>query len=357
MYIDKDELKFNLEIEQVQEYIDELGAESIKKDNNVLICKTICHCGESHKLYYYHNTHLFKCYTDCPEESFDIFELTKKIKTDYSLFQAISYVAEYFGFSSIASDNTLKEQLKDWKILEKYNKINQENQKQQIEFKHYDKKILTFLPKPHILPWEKEGIKKEIMDQRGIAYNPVSNGIIIPHYDIDNYLIGIRERTLIKDQENYGKYRPSILNGQMYNHPLGFNLYNLNNSKENIKIMKKAIVYEGEKSPLLFASYFGVENDISVACCGSSLISYQVNLLLSLGVEEIIIAFDKQFKKIKDEEWQKWTNKLEKIYDKYGSIVKISFIFDKENLLEYKMSPIDNGPEVFLKLFKNRIYL
>ena len=33
----------------------------------------------------------------------------------------------------------------------------------------------------------------------------------------------------------------------MYNHPLGFNLYNLNNSKEAIKLLKKAIVFEGKR--------------------------------------------------------------------------------------------------------------
>ena len=66
----------------------------------------------------------------------------------------------------------------------------------------------------------------------------------------------------------------------MYNHPLGFNLYNINKSKDNIKNLGIAIVGEGEKF-LTYASYFGMENDITVACCGSSLIWYQVELLLS----------------------------------------------------------------------------
>ncbi len=143
----------------------------------------------------------------------------------------------------------------------------------------------------------------------------------------------------------------------MYNHPLGFNLYNLNNSKDNIKIMKKAIIFEGEKSPLLYASYFGMDNDISVACCGSSLITYQVKLLMSLGVEEIIIAFDKQFRTVGDDEWRRWKNKLIGIHDKYGSYVQISFLFDKNSYLNYKDSPIDQGPEIFMKLFKERIVL
>ena len=122
-----------------------------------------------------------------------------------------------------------------------------------------------------------------------------------------------------------------------------------------IKDIKKVIVFEGEKSPLLYASYFGIENDISVACCGSNLSNYQVELLLNLEIEEIIIAFDKQFQNIGDEEWKGWTKKLKDIDRKYGSRVKISFMFDKWNFLDYKDSPIDKGKDIFLELFKRRI--
>ena len=112
-----------------------------------------------------------------------------------------------------------------------------------------------------------------------------------------------------------------------------------------------------EKSCLKYASYFGEDNDISVACCGSSLILYQVQLLLSLGVKEIIIAFDKQFQEIGDEEWKRWTKKLKDIHKKYSSYVLISFMFDKWNLLKYKDAPIDEGKDIFLELFKRRIIL
>ena len=213
------------------------------------------------------------------------------------------------------------------------------------------------MPQPHIKPWEKEGIKYNIIKDRGIRFDPVNNGIVIPHYDINNNLIGIRERTLIKDNEKYGKYRPAILNKKMYNHPLGFNLYNINNSKDNIRAVGKAIVGEGEKFCLGYASYFGKENDISVACCGSSLITYQVNLLLSLQVKEIVVAFDKQFQKVGDIEWQKWTKKLADINNKYGGYVLISFMFDTKDLLGYKESPIDGGKDIFLRMFEERVML
>ena len=136
---------------------------------------------------------------------------------------------------------------------------------------------------------------------------------------------------------------------------MSFSLYNLNWSKDNIKKMQKAVVFEGEKSCLLYASYFGLESDISCAVSGSNLLNYQVKLLLSLGVKEIIIAFDKQFQTIGDIEWQKWVTKLKTIYNKFGNYVNITYLFDRKgNILKYKSSPIDEGKEKFLELFKAR---
>lgn len=112
-----------------------------------------------------------------------------------------------------------------------------------------------------------------------------------------------------------------------------------------------------EKSCLLFKSYFGIENDISVACCGSNLSAYQVQSLIDAGAKEIIIAFDRQFQNINDDEFKRLTIKLTKLHNKYKNDVLISFIFDKKMITGYKDAPIDCGPEIFLKLFKERIIL
>lgn len=367
--INKDELKKSLTIEQIHELVTVLGGEPQPIKGNSFVSKTICHnpIGQgSYKLYYYDNGKegIFHCYTGCANSSFDIYELVQKQKTintkeNWSLSKAISFVATYFGyyqnfeFEDVKSGN----ELPDWQIFEKYESNSEVHEDQRVELKIFDTAILTHLPKPHIQPWEDEGITREVMLHRGIAYDPRAQAIVIPHYDIHGNLIGIRERTLIKEEEANGKYRPAILNYQMYNHPLSFNLYNLNNSKNQIKLMKKVIVGEGEKFCLTYASYFGEDNDITVACCGSSLIAYQVQLLMSLGVEEIIIAFDKQFKEIGDDEFKRWTKKLTDINKKYSRYATISFMFDKWDLLGYKDSPIDCGKETFLKLFNRRIYL
>ena len=359
---DKDTLKENLSIEEVFDLVSELGGEPIM-GSGLFTARTICHGGDSHKLYYYDNTKLFHCYTGCGDASFDIYDLVLRVnKTagiqNFSLSKAIVFVAKYFGYTAETFDfEDNQEASEDWKIIKNFKRNKEKNQPQVIELKTYNNKVLRYLPHPRIIPWEKEGIAFEVMESRGICYDPINEGIVIPHYNIDGNLIGIRERTLIKENEVYGKYRPAIINGKMYNHPLGFSLYNLNNSKKAISQFKKAIVFEGEKSTLLYASYFGQESDISVACCGSNLINYQVKLLLSLGVKEIIIAFDKQFQKIGDKEWQKWVIKLKTLYNKYGSYVNISYLFDKNNLLQYKSSPIDEGKDKFIELFKNRIIL
>lgn len=361
---DKDAIKNSLSIEQVADIVADMGGEPRMENGNLFVSATICHNhpGEgSHKLYYYENTHLFRCYTGC-DSTFDLFELVMKVKKiqgeEWSLYNVISYVANYFSLdiaNDFQSDQTFSQ---EWKILSKWEANKQADKKQQIvDLKFYDENVIKNFPQPRILPWEREGITPEITKAHNIRFDPSKSGIIIPHYDMDNHLIGIRIRTLVKEQEEYGKYRPAIISRKMYNHPLSFSLYNLNMSKENIKNVKTAIVFEGEKSTLLFGSYFGLENDISVACCGSSLIAYQVQLLINLGVKEIVVALDKQFKEVGDPEWKQWTNKLKAIHNKYGAYVQISYLFDKEDKLDYKSGPIDHGKETFLELYNQRIIL
>ena len=78
--IDKDTLKNELTIDQVFGLVAELGGDP-RMSNGSFVSRTICHGGDSHKLYYYNNTHLFKCYTQCSEDSFDIYQLVMKVKS------------------------------------------------------------------------------------------------------------------------------------------------------------------------------------------------------------------------------------------------------------------------------------
>lgn len=251
--------------------------------NDCIISRTICHNPPhdgSKKLYYFFNTRLFICFTSCG--TFDIFDLIIKIKRqigeDWSLYNAITFIVNYFsGF--IDNLSLRKEDNQDWKILERWELANTNKESPTIILDEVDGSFLNNLPQPRILDWEKEGIDYNALKLNNIRYDGAVDGIVIPHYDENNRLVGIRERALSEKDLEYGKYRPLRYNGIMYNHPLGYNLYNLNNSKKNIQKMRIAIMLEAEKSCMCYASLFGAENDISVAVCGSTISMYQIKLL------------------------------------------------------------------------------
>lgn len=363
---DKYEIREKLTLEDIFDLLVDWGGDPIKSSFGILSA-TICHNapGEgSKKLYYYENTGLFQCYTGCANSTFDIFELLIKVANiqwhqDLDLNEAVRWIANRFGFSGVIEDD-IDRNLEDWEYLDNYERIqNIELKNNNITLKEYDRVILTrFNYSLKIKPWLDEGISQEALDNAMIGFYPGGDQITIPHFDKDGRFIGLRGRTLCaEDGERFGKYRPIKINNELYNHPLGMNLYNFNNSKNNIAILKKAIIFEGEKSTLLYQSYFGFENDISVACCGSNISSFQIQQLIDAGAQEIIIAFDRQFKEIGDNEFKHLKSNLIKLKEKYKTSVLITFIFDKNMITGYKSSPIDNGPEVFIKLFKERILL
>ena len=366
LVFDKTEIRNSLTSDNIFDLLQEWGGDPEYMDFGILSA-TICHNmpGEgSKKLYYYDNSCLFRCYTGC-DSYFDIFEMVIKIMKiqhdkDFDLNDAVRWIAQKFGLSGREENEPDEDELDDWKYLANYGRIQEiELKTQEITLKTYNDTILDrFNYNIAIGPWLSEGISQCAMDQARIGFYPGGDQITIPHFDVAGRFIGLRGRTLCADEgERYGKYRPMRVNKILYNHPLGMNLYNLNNSKNAIKIMKKAIIFEGEKSCLLYQSYFGLENDISVACCGSSVSAYQIQLLIEAGAEEIIIAFDRQFQEIGDVEFQHLKNNLIKLRNKYKNFVTISFIFDSKMLTNYKDSPIDCGPKIFLQLFKERIIL
>ena len=377
---DMEKIKEELTIEQIEQVLEEFGGEPRKNKGDSLISKTICHCGNSHKLYYYDNTHLFHCYTGCAESTFDIFELVRKVMsreqpkmhtiqtregsyttTEWNLPEAIDYIAKKFGYSAIQNEDNFENSLlkDDNNLFDSYDRIKDINiNTQEVELKEYDDTYLKHLPQAIIEPWVKDNISPEIMKYYGIKYNPQSCGIVIPHRDINGRLVGIRERTLIRENiELYGKYRPAYIGGTLFNHPLSFNLYGLYENKEHINQLKVAFVFESEKSVLQYGTMFGQENNLAVAVCGSSFINYQAWLLINLGVEEIVICLDKQFQEVGDKEFEKLTKNLKNIHKKYGQFVTISIMFDKWGLLGYKMSPTDANKETFMELYKRRINL
>lgn len=362
--LNKDKIKEAIEIEQIYNLIDEWGGEP-QYTSFGIISRTICHNPAytgSHKLYIYANTKLCRCYTGCPEPTFDIFELVCKVmkiqhNIDFELNDAVHYIAKKIGYTG---EELGKDENGDWEVFKKYERAeNLEPKDYHIQLPTYDKKILNMFNYSAILaPWEKEGISRDVIKKAQIGFFPLTDQITIPHFDANNNLVGLRGRFMCKeDCERWGKYLPIKIGDNTYSHPTGMNLYGINWAKENIAKTKKVIVFEAEKSVLKFASYYGWRNNIAVGCNGSNISRYHLQQILDAGAQEMVIALDRQFQKLGDEEFVHLTNNLKRLNDKYKNDILVSIVFDKKMITGYKDAPIDCGPEIFQKLYKERIYL
>lgn len=341
----------DLETEKVIQLMSKLGADKYIEKGNAIIFPTICHNTEvdnaSMKLYYYTDNKFFYCYTECGPMS--IFNLLKNYydsrQYEYNWYEDILKVVEDCSSFSLI-DNF--EFFKPMRLKDKYGE-----KREQIRLTPIPKGILNVFSKEYPVEWLNDGITKTTMDKYNIMYSISQNKIIIPHYDIDDNLIGIRGRALNDwEVENIGKYMPVKIEGKWYNHRLSLNLYGLNKTLENIKRRKYVYLFESEKSVLQMESF--KQDNCAVAVCGSSFNKYQLNLLLKYCFpKEIIICFDKEELPHED----KYFNKLWNIGKKYQNYCDFSFIYDREGLLDMKDSPSDKGEEIFEKLKNRRVHI
>jgi hypothetical protein len=288
----------------------------------------------------------------------DIFEVVVRAK-GISFPQAVQYVAaitgKTFGFSSILNNST--DLVDDWDIINRYKK----KEKIVTVLPEYNSNVMdVFLPYPHE-SWINDGISVKTMNEFEIGYYIREEKITIVHRDIDSRFIGLRGRAMKEeDIDNGRKYMPLSIGNQLYNHMTMMNLYGLHKTKNAVKKLKKIMFFEGEKSILKCQDYYG-ELNFTCAVCSSNISNFHRDIAVSLGVEEVFIAFDK-FRAKEDNEseelYQKrffdYQEKLIKYAQKFTPYCRVYVLWDTDNLLDYKDSPADKGKEVLEELMKNK---
>lgn len=197
-----------------------------------------------------------------------------------------------------------------------------------------------------------EGISPKVLDQFNICFDPKLNRIIFPHYDWEenDRIVGIKGRTIQTKEELELTGTPKYWN-YLTGYKKSHNIYGYNITKQYISAYSNIILFEGEKS-VLKEYTFNKGKGCSVALGGHSISNEQVNFILrNVPLDcEIIIAFDKDVM-TKEEEGEQF---LIKEAMKFRPFRKVSYIFDKYNLLDEKDSPIDKGFKVWQYLMKYR---
>ena len=345
--IDYQNIIEQLNIEKIKLLLENMDIPYQEKES-YLIMPTVCHNidteNASWKLYYYKNTHIFYCYTEC--NGMSIFSFLKHYyeshNIDYDWYQDIyKVILDCSNFKP--TDGFASKKYKP--IRDMYSAPVQQ------KLPIYPNSIIECFTKFYPVEWINDGITKKSMEKYNIRYSPIQNKIIIPHYNPDNELVGIRGRALNEwEVENVGKYMPVQIEGKWYSHPLSLNLYALNWNKNNIKRTGTCFLVESEKACLQMEGWDFA--NCSAAVCGSQFNKHALKLLLQTArPKEIVICFDKEEEPGSD----KYFNKLYQIGKKYQNYCDFSFLYDRENLLEMKDSPTDKGSDVFWRLYKRRV--
>lgn len=313
------------------------GFELRNETDEYYVFSSVCHQSNSSKVHLYKSTNTIFCFV-CG--NIDLISIVQE-QEGLTFQDAIDFIVNLFQLNK-----------KSFGRPERLEYKRKEIQQKEIDIKEklptYNNSILNTFVDYQPYEWVKEDISIDTMKQFEIKFNIESNAIIIPIRDDENNFVGIRCRNLDEDKiERFGKYGvyTDVLSGISYKCLTGRLLYGLNKNKKKIMECKKIVIVEGEKSVLKSKSWFGC-NDITVASYGCNLTNYQIEIIKSLGVKDIIFMYDR-------EEDDKINKKIEKVYRKCALFFDVYYIKDYGGLIDYKDSPLDKGEKIYKKILNN----
>ena len=271
------------------------------------------------------------------DEKSDLITLVQYNK-GYTFTEAIKYLHNILGLKfSYSKTVEPKKEMKD--PLEIFKRVRyKRNRTNVLDLKVLDEDILyDFAPYIHI-SWYREGIMPWTVKKFGLGYSHRWKRVVIPmRYWLTGELLGTNARTTV---ENYDLFDiPKYYITPSY--PKSYNLFGLWENRQEIEQLKYVTVFESEKSVLKRDSL----NDCSgIALSGCTMSDEQVRIILGLDIREVVIALDKDVD----------INEVRHICEKFYRLRKVSYIYDKWDLLGDKDSPADARNQIYEFLFKYR---
>lgn len=184
--------------------------------------------------------------------------------------------------------------------------------------------------------WRKEGISDNSLKKFQVMYDSFSNRLVYPIRNLQGKIVNVGGRTLDDDWKEKKLRKYSYFQGWGGGMDVVYGLYE---NLEFIKSLDRIIIFEGCKS-VLIADTFGIHN--TGALLTSHLSPYQMKILASLGCR-VTFALDKDVDIRQDKNIQK-----------LKQYVNVDYVWDKDNRLGEKDSPVDKGREVFERLYASR---
>lgn len=194
--------------------------------------------------------------------------------------------------------------------------------------------------------WVEEGISPEIMKEFDIRIDDKSNRIVYPVWSNDDEFIGVKGRSRYNDELLKQMKIPKYMNYQKLDSVRYFGGMKYN--RQNILDANKIILVEGIKT-VMHLSQWGYNYCVSTET--SAINKYQLEILLKLGVKEVIIGYDTDVP----------IAQIKKNIKMLSHFTNVSVIRDRDfygskilGMPDDKLSPCDKGREVFETLYNER---
>lgn len=272
------------------------------------------------------------------EDGRDIFCLIQDIKK-MSFADTMKYVHQLFGLQytfkkKIETVEPKEDPLAIFKRVKSKYRI-----KNVADFQVYDTDILDdFVPIIHIDLF-REGIMPWSIQKFGLGYSYKWKRTIFPHrYWLSGELLGFNARTSVENYKEFDIKKYFLTPGM----PKEINLYGLWENRHSIEQAKRIVVGESEKSVCKRDSK---GDGTWVAISGHSISSEQVRIISGMDIDEVVIALDKDVP----------IEEVRAMCEKFYHVRKVSYIWDKWDLLQPTDSPADAPNKVYNFLFKHRV--
>ena len=355
--IDVKKLKKSLSLAHHKQIMQALGIPSYSENSTQIVYytgdKNVDPYKGSPKLYFYKDTSIYVGMT--AGRSYDIISLTQTrlslLKQPCSFLDACQFILDTTNINPDSISRVKKEgHVYDWSNLERFIRV----RKYGNQLSEYNRNIIDTLPPLYPQAWIDEGISEETMDKYQIRYYERCNQTVIPCFDDEARLVGVRVRNWDKDRVEQAKYMPLVtLDGQCYKFNTNQVFYGINYNKPEIERTGKVIIVESEKAVMKLDTYMGRHN-IALGMYGSNLGIQRRNQLLKMGVNTVSYVVDNDFIGQDDAFFEQWREKIQHFIKLWDGFCRVEIVWDNLGLLGPKENATDRTKEVWEQLWENR---
>lgn len=350
--IDIAAIKAQITDDDIIALMDSMGIPLVSTNDQYMVFPSCCHHAdwEHHrpKLWFYTDSQRFHCWV-CQYDA-DIFGMVQKIR-DCTFPQSVDYICSTLGIT--ATELNIRQDIDNWqRDLRRW--LPNADYDEPAELTSYDPAILSAFDHLYPTEWLEYGITRDSMDKFGIGWYARQACISIPVVQ-NGQLVGVRGRYTRRQDVDKGKYRPiSLLDGTVLKFPSSGCLYGYDQNKAAIEKCRQVLLFESEKS-VLKADSWHIHNALAVF--GSNISKRHIEMLLELGVNDVVLCFDSDYRQVGDDDFQFFVAKMRKLAGKLTPYFSTSIAYNNQGYDAYKCNIMDLPYDKAMKLYEGRAKL